>query len=138
MCHINKSSIGKRLAGVCSVSINNISNVIFGIFTAHLHEMAWFKKAETEDIVKGLDKFAQKLDVVAAVIFTCIDVKGQSQSKQQQSYHVCHDHFLHSGRSSCGGTISFLKTIVECCHMECSLSPMRPLCYIIPTTEIYF
>ena len=39
-----------------------------------------FKKAETEDLVKGLDKFVQKLDVVAAVIFTLIDVKGELES----------------------------------------------------------
>ena len=39
--------------------------------------MVW--KSETENLVKGLDEFAQKLDVRAAVIFTLIDVKGQSE-----------------------------------------------------------
>ena len=38
------------------------------------------KKPEKEDLVKGLNKFSQKLDVVAAVIFTLIDVKGESKS----------------------------------------------------------
>ena len=45
--------------------------------------------------------------------------------------------FLDSCWSSCGGIISFLK-IMECYHMECSLPPVRPVCYINPITEIYF
>ena len=41
-----------------------------------MKEMEWLKKAETEDLVKGFDELAQKLEVVAAVIFTLIDVKS--------------------------------------------------------------
>ena len=50
-----------------------------------MKEMKWLKKAETEDVMKALDELAQKLDVIAAVILTLIDVKGDSGSKQQQS-----------------------------------------------------
>ena len=79
------------------------------------------------------------LDVVAAVIFTLIDVKGEFESKQQQPCHFfALIIFLDSGWSFCGGIILFLMTILECYHMECSLSPMRPVCYIIPTTENNF
>ena len=59
--------------------------------------MIWLKKADTKDLVKGLDEFAQKLDVVAAIIFTLIDVKGESESKQQQPCYFCYDLFLDSG-----------------------------------------
>ena len=100
--------------------------------------MVWFKKAETKDLIKGLDDFAQKLDVVAAVIFTLIDVKGEFKSKHQQPCYFCYDHFLDIGWSSYEGVISFIKIIVEYYHMECSVPPMRPVCYIIATTEIYF
>ena len=66
---INKSLLGKRLANVCSISIDDIHNGVSGIFLALLADfmkkMKWFKKAETKDLVKGLDEFAQKLDVVA-------------------------------------------------------------------------
>ena len=83
--HDWKSS-GERLASVCSVSVNDVPNGVSGIFLAHFPDlmkgMVWFKKAETEDVVKGLDEFAQRLDVVAAVIFTLIDIKGESLSKQ--------------------------------------------------------
>ena len=37
---------------------------------------------ETEDVMKELDELVHKLDVIAAVIFTLIDVKGESESKQ--------------------------------------------------------
>ena len=47
-----------------------------------MKEMVWFKKAETEDLVKVLDEFVQKFDVAAALIFTLIDVKGELESKQ--------------------------------------------------------
>ena len=100
--------------------------------------MVWFKEAKIEDLVKDSYKFIQKIDVVAAVIFTVIDVEGESESKQQQPCYFCYDHILDTGWSSCGDIISFLKTIVECYHMQCSLSPMRPAFSIIPTTEIYF
>ena len=76
--------------------------------------------------------------MVSNVIFTLLDVKGESESKQQQPCYFCYDHFFDSGWSFYGGIISFLNTIVECYHMECSLSPMRPVCHIVPTTEIYF
>ena len=83
---MNKSPTGKRLANVCSVSAQDVPNGFSGIFLAHLpdfmKEMVWFEKTETKDLVKGLDEFVQKLDVVAAVIFTLIDVKGESESKQ--------------------------------------------------------
>ena len=96
-----------------------------------MNEMVGFKKVDTDDLVKSLDEFDQKLYLVAAVIFTLTDVKGESESKQQQH------HFLDSGWSSYSGIISFLKTIVECYHMEYSLSPMRPVCYIMPTTDFF-
>ena len=96
------------------------------------------KKAETEDLVKWLYELAQKVDVIAAVIFTLIDVKGESGSEQQQACYFCYDHFLDSGWTSCGSILSFLNTIVECNHIECSLSSMRPMCYLLQQTEIYF
>ena len=46
-----------------------------------------------EDLLKGLDEFAQVIDVVAAVIFTLIDVQGESESKQQQPCYFCYDNF---------------------------------------------
>ena len=83
-----KSPIGKRLASICTVSVEDVPNDVSGIFLAHLpgfmKEMVSFKKAKTEVLVKGLYEFVQKLDVVAAVIFTLIDVKGESKVKQQQ------------------------------------------------------
>ena len=92
-----------------------------------MKKMVWFKKDKTEDPVKGLDEFIQKLDVIATVIFTLIDVQDESESKQQQIFYFCNDYFLDSGWSSCGGIILFLKTITKCYHMECSLSSMRPV-----------
>ena len=74
------------LASVCSVSAEDVPNGVSGSFLAHLpdfmKEIIWFKKAETENLVKGLDEFVQKIEVVADVIFTLIDVKGKSESKQ--------------------------------------------------------
>ena len=69
----NESLLGKRLASVCSVSVEDVPNGVSGLFLAHfpdfMKEMVQFTKAETEDLMKGLDEFTQKLDVVAAVIF---------------------------------------------------------------------
>ena len=59
----------------------------------------WLKKAETEDLVNGLDELAQNHDVIAAVIFTLIDVKDESRLKQQQPCYFCYNHFLDSGTS---------------------------------------
>ena len=67
-----------------------------------MKEMVWFKKAKIEILVKGLEEFIQKLDVIAAVIFTLIDVKGESERKQQWQCYFCYGHFLDSGWSSCG------------------------------------
>ena len=124
---IHKSLLGKRLASICSVLVDDDPNGVSGIFLAHLpdfmKEMVWFKKAETEDLMKGLDEFVQKLGVIAAVIFTFIDVKGESKTNML----FCNDHFLNGGWTFCEDIISFFNTIVECYHMECSLSPMRPL-----------
>ena len=54
---MNKSPIGKRLASVCSVSIDDVPSGISGILLAHLpdflKEVVCFQKAETEDVVKG-------------------------------------------------------------------------------------
>ena len=84
---MNKSPIRKRLTGICIVSVEDVSNDVSGIFLVHLpdfmKEMVWFKKAKTEDIVKGLDKSVQKIDVITAVIFTVIEIKGESKMKQQ-------------------------------------------------------
>ena len=95
---MNESLFGKRIASVSSVSFDYVPNGVPGIFVAHfpdlIKEMGWFKKAKTEDVVKGLDEFYQKLDVAAAIIFTLIDVKGESESKQQQPYYFGCDHFL--------------------------------------------
>ena len=139
---INKSTTVKRLVSLCSLSVDDFSNSVFGIFFAHhpdfMKEMEWLKKDDTEDLVKGLGEFTQKLDVVAAIIITLIDVKGESESKQQPPCYFCYDHFLNSGWSFCADITSFLSTIVECYHMECSLSPMRSVYYMIPITEIYF
>ena len=139
---INKSLVGKRLASICSVLVDDAPNGVSGNFYSpfsRFHEgdgIVW--KTETEDLLKGLDGFAQKLDVVAAVIFTFIYVKGESESKQQQPCYFCYDHILDNGWTFCGGIISFLNTIVECYHMECYLSPMSPVCYLLPTTKIHF
>ena len=71
-------------------------SMVFLEFFAHfpdfMKEMVWFKKAETEDLLKGLDEFSQKLDVVNAVIFTVINVKCESESKQQQPCYFCYDY----------------------------------------------
>ena len=76
--------------------------------------------------------------MVTTLIFPLIDIKDEFKTKQQHPCHFCYDQFLDSGWSSCGGIISFLKTIVECYQMECSLSPMRPVSYIIPTSEVFW
>ena len=55
--------------------------------------MEWLKKAETDDLVKGLDDLSQKFYVIAAAILTLIDVKGESGSKQHQPCYPCYDHF---------------------------------------------
>ena len=59
---INKSLLGKRLASTCSVSIGDVPNSV-SVF------LPISQIAKTEDLVKGLDEFAQKIDVVFAVIF---------------------------------------------------------------------
>ena len=92
------------------------------------------KKAVLEDLMRIFHEFAKMLDVVAAVIFTLIDVKGESELKWQQPCYFCYDHFLDSGWTVCGGIISFPSTIVKYYHMECSLFPMNPICYLLPTT----
>ena len=52
---------------------------------SRLHEGDGMGKiTKTKDLVKRLDELAQKLDFIAAVIFTLIDVKDVSRSKQQQ------------------------------------------------------
>ena len=112
-------------------SVDDVPSVFSGVVLAHLPVFI-------EDLAKGLDEFTQKLDVVATVIFTMINVKGNSESEQQQPGYFSYDHFLDSGWSFCGGIISFVKTIMECYHIECSLSPMRPVGHIISTTEICF
>ena len=50
----------------------------FALFPYFMKEMVWLKKAKTEGLMKGLGEFAQKLDLVAAVIVTLIDVEGES------------------------------------------------------------
>ena len=42
------------------------------VFSRFMKEMEWLKKPKTEDLVKELDELAQKLDMIAAVIFTLI------------------------------------------------------------------
>ena len=84
--------------------------------------------------MKGLNEFSQKLDVVAAVIFTLINVTGVPESKLQQPCYFCYD----SGWTFCSSIISLLYTIAEYYHMECLLFTMWPTCYLFPTTEIYF
>ena len=56
-----------------------------------MKESEWLKMAKTEDVVKGLYELAQKLDVIAAVIFILIDVKGDSGSMQQQPHYFCNE-----------------------------------------------
>ena len=55
-----------------------------GIFLARipdfLKDIIWFKTAKIEDVVKELDEYSQKPDVIAAIFFTFIDVKGQSNN----------------------------------------------------------
>ena len=43
----------------------------------------------TETEVMRLDELAKKLYVIVAVIFTLMDVKGNSESKQQQPCYFC-------------------------------------------------
>ena len=78
--------------------------------------MEWLKNLK--QLVEGLDELVQKLHVIAAVISTMIDVKGESESKQQQQCNFSYDHFLDSVWTSCGNIISFLNTIVECYTMK--------------------
>ena len=51
----------EKASQICSVSADDVPNVVSGIFDAHfpdfMKEVVWFKKAETEDVVRGLDKF---------------------------------------------------------------------------------
>ena len=78
---MNKSLFGKGLANACSVPADDVPDGASGIFFTHFPdfmEMEWLKNAEIKDVVKGLDKLTQKLDVIAGVIFTLIDVKGKS------------------------------------------------------------
>ena len=82
---MNISLFGKRLANAFSVSVDDVPMGFSGIFLTHfsdfMKDMDWLKKAETEGLVKGLNELAQKLDVIASVIFTLMDVKGESESK---------------------------------------------------------
>ena len=54
---MNESLLGQRLASVCSVSVDVVPNGVSGIFLAHfpdfMEEIEGFKKAQTEDLVKG-------------------------------------------------------------------------------------
>ena len=79
---MNQSLVGKKLARVSSALIDDVPNGVSGIVLAHFPDfmkvMVWFKTAKTEDLVKGFEEFSQKLDVVNAVIFSLIDVKGES------------------------------------------------------------
>ena len=52
------------------------------------------EEAETEDVMKGLDKLVHKLDVKAAVSFMLIDVKDKSASKQWQPCNICYEKFM--------------------------------------------
>ena len=97
--------------------------------------MERLKKTEIEYIVNGLDEFVQKLDGIAAIIFTFIHVKGESGSEQQQPCYFCYNHFVDSGWTSCGSIISFLNAIVDCFYTECFVSSMRPTCYLLLVTE---
>ena len=139
---IKRSLLGKRLASTYSALVDDVPNGVSGNFLAHfpdlMKEMVWFEKVETEEGLKALDECAKKLDVVAAAIFTLIDVKGESESQQQQPCNFCIDHFLDSGWTFCGGRISFLNTIEEYYHIECPLCPIKPICYLLSTTKIYF
>ena len=65
-------------------------------FLDFMKDIEWFKMAKTEDLVKRLDEVAQKIIVVATVVFTLIDVKGESGSKTQQTCYFCYDHFFDS------------------------------------------
>ena len=82
---------------MCSVFVDDVPHGVSGIFLAHLpdfmKEMIWFKKSKTEDPVKSFNGFIQKLDAVAAVIFTLIDFKGELESKQEQPCYFCYDQF---------------------------------------------
>ena len=53
-----------------------VSRIFLTHFPDFMKEMERLKEAE--DLMKGLDELAQKLDVVVAVIFTLIDVKSES------------------------------------------------------------
>ena len=69
-------------------SLDDVSDGVSENFLTHFldffKKMEWLKKVETKDIVKELDELAQKLDVIAAVVFIFIDVKSESGTKQQQ------------------------------------------------------
>ena len=82
---MNKNLFRKRLANVCSIPVDNVPDGVCGICFTHfpdfMKKMEQFKKAETEGIMKGLDDLVQKLHMIAAFIFTFINVKGESGSK---------------------------------------------------------
>ena len=61
-------------------------------------------------------------------IFTLIDVKGESGSKQQQPCYLCYDYFFDCGWTSCHSIISFLNIIVKYYYK----------CYLLSTTELSF
>ena len=69
-----KIHLGKSLASVCSVSVDDVPDGLSGIFLAHFPDFRRFNKGHRE--------CAQKLDDVAAVIFTLIDIIGEFEMKQ--------------------------------------------------------
>ena len=74
---MNKSLFGKGLANACSVPVDDVPKGVSGIFLTHfiefMEEMEWIKKAEPEDLVKGLD------------FFTLINVNGESGSSNDSN-----------------------------------------------------
>ena len=64
---MNKCLFGKRMVNAWIVPVDDVSGGISGMFLTYfpdfMKEMEWLEKTEKEDVVKGLDELAQKLDV---------------------------------------------------------------------------
>ena len=70
----NRCLFGKRLANACSIPVDDIHDGVSRIFLTYflevMKEIEWLKTLK--------QKMALKLDVIAAITFTLIDVKGES------------------------------------------------------------
>ena len=132
-----KKSIWKEICNFIQCSNWWCSWWCFWIFS---HPFSKFQEGDKalKKAKNGLDELAQKLYVIASVIFTLINVKGESGSMQQQPCNFFYEHISDSSWTSCRNMMSSINTIVECYYMDFSVSSMKHMCYLLPTMEIYF